>query len=127
MEKERTRELVCIVCPLGCHLRAEIGPEGVRVSGNSCPRGAAYAEQEITAPTRTLTSTVRLIGGQFPVLPVRTVRPVPKEKLFECMRAINAVTAVAPVREGEVLQKDLAGTGVDLIAEREAFKCRENL
>ena len=119
----KTHELICIVCPMGCHLIAEAGPEGVKVRGNSCPRGESYAVQEITAPTRMLTSTVRLVGGAFPVLPVRTSRPVPKEKLFDCMREINAVTAEAPVRAGEVLLFDLAGTGADLVAEAAGEAC----
>ena len=52
MEK---RELTCIQCPIGCQLMVSIDGTDVTVSGNRCPRGAAYGEKEVTHPTRTVT------------------------------------------------------------------------
>ena len=44
------RRLVCIVCPKGCRLRARQEEGRWTVEGNGCPRGEAYALQELTAP-----------------------------------------------------------------------------
>ena len=52
------KELVCIVCPRGCRLKVD-EENDFAVTGNTCPRGAEYGRNEIMAPTRVLTSTVR--------------------------------------------------------------------
>ncbi len=111
-------ELTCIVCPRGCHLTVDEAKD-YAVRGNACPRGAEYGKAELCAPTRTLTTTVRLTGGALPRVPVRTAAPIPKDKMSEAMAAINAVTAAAPVHIGDVLLPDLLGTGVDVIATRD--------
>ena len=42
-----TRELTCIVCPLGCQLNVQLEDKRViSVSGNGCKRGKEYAENE---------------------------------------------------------------------------------
>ena len=58
------RKLVCIVCPRGCLIEADVSEQGVEISGNGCPKGAAYAKEECTAPVRTVTSAVRVAGGR---------------------------------------------------------------
>lgn len=65
------RELTCIGCPMGCQLRATL-EDGVvtAVTGNTCPRGDAYARKECVHPERTVTGTVRVLGGPLPVVPV---------------------------------------------------------
>ena len=81
------KELICIVCPNGCHLRVdETG--GCRVTGNACPRGEEYGRSEVLHPTRVLTGTVRLHGAALPRCPVKTRSPIPKEKLLEAARAL---------------------------------------
>ena len=119
-----TVELTCISCPLGCPLKVETDSEGkaLSVSGNTCKRGEDYGKKEVTAPTRTVTSTVRLKGGAAPVVSVRTERDVPKGKIFAVMSEIRAAVMTAPVHIGDVVIPDIAGTGVDLIAtaDREA-------
>lgn len=109
------RDLICIVCPRGCHLHVD---ENLNVTGNSCPRGAAYGKQEVTNPTRTLTSTVRIEGAELPLCPVKTANPIPKGKLFEAMKEVDSVRLSAPVHIGDVIIEDLAGSGVSLIATR---------
>ncbi len=117
-------ELTCISCPLGCPLRVETDDEGrvLSVTGNTCRRGEEYGRKEVTAPTRTVTSTVRLTGGGSPVVSVRTREDIPKGKIFDVMAAIRSVSVAAPVHIGDVVIPNIAGTGVDLIAtaEREA-------
>lgn len=106
-----TRELVCIICPRGCGLKVEM-EEGkiLNVTGNSCPRGLKYAQDECCNPVRTVTSTVRCDNGRM--LSVKTDRPIPKDKVFDCMKQINAVTAKLPIAIGDVILADVFGSNV---------------
>ena len=114
MEK---RELVCIQCPMGCPLSVTVSDDGaVSVTGNTCPRGAVYGEKEVTHPTRTVTSTVVVEGGEIPRVSVKTSSDVPKEKIFGVMEDIRASRVKAPVALGDVIVSNAAGTGVDVIA-----------
>lgn len=114
-----TKELTCIRCPLGCSLQVTLD-DGIvsSVTGNSCRLGIDYAEKESVCPTRTVTSTIPISGGDVPMLPVRTAGEIPKSCIMEAMDAIYCLRAMAPVKVGEVLAKDIAGTGVALIATR---------
>ena len=105
------RKLTCIVCPLGCELRAEITEGKVQsVTGNTCPRGAKYAESEVVNPRHTVTSTVRCINGS--VLPVKTDRAIPKEKMAECMKIINNTIVRLPICVGDVIIRDVFGANI---------------
>lgn len=105
------RTLTCIVCPLGCTLEVELeGKTVVSVSGNTCPRGRTYAESECVAPMRTLTSTVRCTDGT--PLAVKTDRPIPKEKVKDCMKIINSAIAPLPISIGDVIIKDVFGCNI---------------
>lgn len=115
------KNLICIVCPKGCHLQVD-EDNGYAVTGNSCPRGAEYGKTELLHPTRVLTSTVRVDGGLHRRLPVKTTAPIPKELLFQAMEALNGVTLTAPVTVGQVVLYDLLGTGVDVVSTREMKK-----
>lgn len=118
MEK---RELICIGCPMGCPVMVEMdGREIVSVSGNTCPRGDAYARKEVTNPTRIVTSTVKVEGGLVEMISVKTKEDIPKDKIFDCMRALKGITVKAPVHIGDVILADAAGTGVDVVATRNA-------
>lgn len=113
------RKLTCIGCPLGCQMEVEMEAEAVlAVAGNTCPRGEAYARRELCAPARTLTSTVALQNSASGAkrLPCKTRDEVPKDSLFACMQALSSCVAEAPVRLGDVLLRDIAGTGVDVVA-----------
>ena len=110
-------EMTCICCPMGCRLT--IAPKeggGWTVTGNGCPRGAKYAVQEMEAPERVVTSTVRVEGGASPLVAAKTASPVPKGAIPACLDAIRALSVHAPVAVGQVLAPDLAGTGVALVA-----------
>ncbi|MBQ8752214.1 MAG: DUF1667 domain-containing protein [Clostridia bacterium] len=111
-----TKTLTCIVCPLGCELTATLeGDTVTAVTGNTCPRGKQYAVTELTAPTRTLTTTVRLAGSDD-LLPVKSATPLPKAALLPCMKALRQVTPQPPVAIGDVVLADILGYGVDIIA-----------
>ncbi len=106
-------EFICTVCPRGCHLRVD---DDMNVTGNSCPRGVKYAIAEVTAPTRVVTSTVRINGAALRRCPVRTAAPIPKGLMGEAVKALSDVTLTAPVETGDVVIADVLGTGVDFIA-----------
>lgn len=108
------RMLTCIVCPRGCQLTANVqGGEVLNVEGYTCKRGREYAIAECTHPVRTVTSTVRTSDGG--VIPVKTSAAIPKEKIMECMAVINAATVQLPAKIGDVVVKNILGTGADLI------------
>ena len=111
------KELICIVCPRGCHLQVDEARD-YAVTGNACPRGAEYGVQELQHPVRTLTSTVVLRGGAHRRLPVRTSAPIPKNQMDAVMERINQIQAEAPIQTGQILCRDICGTGADLIASR---------
>ncbi len=110
--------MTCIVCPLGCTLSAEKDENGVvKVTGNTCPRGAKYAETELTFPVRTLTTTVMTDTDMM--LPVKTSAPIPKDKVIEAAASLRGVVVKCPVRIGDVIVKDILGTGSDIVAARD--------
>lgn len=115
------RELTCISCPMGCPLTVEMdGNEVVSVTGNTCKRGDVYARKEVTNPTRIVTSTVRVIGGKSEMVSVKTKEDIPKGKIFDCVKALKGVEVTAPVHIGDVIVANVAGTGVDIVATKEA-------
>jgi CxxC motif-containing protein len=115
-----TRNLTCIGCPLGCALQVELQDgEVLSVSGNTCKRGDVYARKEVTHPTRIVTSTVRVSGGEIPMVSVKTSQDIPKESIRDVMADIRQLMAHAPVKIGDVLLKDAAGTGVSIVATKD--------
>ena len=113
------KEFICIVCPRGCHL---IVDDNMNVSGNICPRGKVYALNEITNPTRMITSTVAIDSKELKRLPVMTSNPIPKGKIFEVMAEINKVRIKAPVMINDVVIKNVLGLDSDIIATRNILK-----
>lgn len=116
----RQISLVCINCPVGCRLAVDLDENGefYSVTGNSCPRGAIYAKEEIMLPKRMLTTTVRTNSDMHPCLPVVSVRPVPKELLLDCINFLKGVKIKLPVKRDEIIAMDILGTGVDIVASR---------
>ena len=111
------KELICIVCPKGCHLKVD-EDNGYAVTGNGCPRGAEYGKAELTNPTRVVTSTVRIEGAVLPRCPVKTNGAIPKGMIFDIMAELDKVTLTAPVTVGQVVIENVCGTGIDVVAAR---------
>lgn len=125
------RKLTCVICPSGCEIlvkrareKLEVSPERDRehtkadepaIEGFRCLRGKSYAEEEVSAPRRTLTTTVRVTGGVRRLVPVRTRDPIPKGLIPECMKKLNSLELNAPVIAGQIVVQDLLGTGVDVV------------
>lgn len=85
-----TRELTCIGCPIGCQLLVKINKDKVvEVTGNTCKNGKEYGEKECTNPTRIVTSSVYVEGGEIDVLPVKTERDIPKDRVFDCIKLLK--------------------------------------
>ena len=107
------RLLACTVCPAGCIVTVD---EAGAVEGAGCPRGQEYARSELACPMRLFTGTARVEAGCAPLVPVRTAGEVPRDALRAVARAVRRVRATAPVRVGQVLHPDIAGTGAALVA-----------
>ena len=111
------KEIICTVCPRGCHIQVEgEGEKILSVEGQGCKRGLEYASAEFAHPVRILTTTVKLADQQNDLLPVRSNKPLPKEKLFECMEIIRATAVKAPIDRYAVIISNICGTGVDIVA-----------
>ena len=111
------RNLTCIVCPRGCALEVEILEGKCTVKGNACPKGETYGIDECTAPTRMVTSIVRVSNREDTMVSVKTSCPIPKENIFDIMKEIRNTKILAPVKIGDIIIKDLFGA--DIIATKE--------
>lgn len=129
------RSLTCIVCPIGCSLNVEEDAQGeLIITGNRCPRGVVYAQEEIRSPKRVVTATCRVIqsGEEAAVntrthrhgiidprrIPVKTNNPCPKEKINDLLKDIYSTTVKTPVKIGDVIIPDWKGTGIDIVVVR---------
>ncbi len=111
------KEFVCIRCPLGCGITVETSDGEIKsITGNTCPRGADYVTGELTDPRRTVTSLVRVRGGEMPVVSVKTAADIPKDKIFDCIRELKGIELSPPVHMGDVILEDVCGTGVNVVA-----------
>ena len=112
------RNIICVACPMGCAMTVKIADNGeiLSIEGNTCKRGDLYARSECTNPVRSLATTVKVTGGVYNVVPCKSAGSLPKDKIFECMEIINQAEAVAPVKLGDVLVKNILGTGIDIVA-----------
>ena len=108
-------KMICINCPKGCELDVEKSGDEIKVTGHSCPRGEAYGRAELVNPTRMVTGLVRVAGMRKP-LPVKTRTAIPKGKIDATLFAMHQATVQLPVKIGDVIIEDVAGTGVDVVA-----------
>ncbi len=113
------RDLICIGCPIGCQLQVKLdGKEVVEVTGNTCKKGEDYAKKECTNPTRIVTSSVYVEGGEIGVVPVKTESDIPKEKIFDCIKSLKGIVVKAPINIGDVIVENILDTGVNIVATR---------
>jgi len=117
------KEMVCIRCPKGCRMTVEYeGTKIINVKGNSCSKGKDYAVDEITKPVRIVTSTVKVNNGELPVCPVKTTKAIRRHLIFDVMKEIYKAEVTAPVEEGQVIIKNPAACGADVVATLELKK-----
>lgn len=111
------KEIICTVCPRGCHIEVTgDGEKAQTVEGYGCKRGLEYAENEYAHPVRILTTTVKMEGVENDLLPVRSEKPIPKEKLFECMEVIKNTKVKLPVKCHDIVIENICGTGINIVA-----------
>lgn len=114
------RKINCIVCPLSCVGEVIIEDGQIKDStGFTCDRGTQYGQEEVTAPKRTLTTTVQVEGGELPLLPVVSKTALPKDQVMAAARQLAGVKIKAPVKEGDIVCADILGLGVDIVATRD--------
>lgn len=119
----RRFEITCIVCPNGCHMTVDAA-DGVvlAVEHALCNKGKHYAVEELVNPVRTLTTTVRVLGGELPLVSVRSDRPIPKQVMLSAVSSLRGILLEAPVKAGAVVVEDLLGTGARVIATKSVDK-----
>ena len=135
------RNLTCIVCPIGCALVVEGEEQGasaaadedgfpaLTITGNRCPRGAVYAQEEVRAPKRVVTATCPIDAavsargagrGLYAPgrIPVKTLSPCPREKIPSLLADIYKTKVSVPVKAGDTVIADWNGEGINVIAVR---------
>jgi len=112
------KNLICVVCPVGCRMKVTGTPEDLKVEGNICDKGITYAYDEITNPLRMVCTTAKITGGMHSVIPVRTDRPIPDKYKLEVVKEINKLTLTSPIKMGDIIISDVFKTGVNIVATR---------
>ncbi|MGL6106388.1 DUF1667 domain-containing protein [Romboutsia sp.] len=108
--------ITCIVCPMGCPLVVTKLENGYKVEGNTCKRGEKYGVQELTNPTRVITTTVKLKGSYLNLLPVKTEDSIPKGMMFEIMEELDNIEVIAPIYVGDIIVENILDTGVNIVS-----------
>jgi CxxC motif-containing protein len=110
--------VICVGCPLGCHITADVNDSGqvANIRGNQCPKGVDYAMAELTHPERVLTATVLTEGAGRPLLPVKTDKAVGRDQLSPIMCSLTPIRVKPPVKMGQEIVHNIAGTGANLIS-----------
>ncbi|HEY59567.1 MAG TPA: DUF1667 domain-containing protein [Anaerolineae bacterium] len=112
-------KIICVACPKGCELDIERDGEKILVSNQGCKRGVEYAISEIKDPRRMVATTVRIVGGRHPLLPVYTAEPFPKGRIQELLHELRKITVKAPIKAGKVVFENSLGTGIAILASRD--------
>lgn len=115
----KKKHFTCVTCPIGCEIEVELrDSDVVSMVGNKCAKGKEFVLQELEEPMRVLTTTIRIRGAKWTMLPVRTDEPIPKRLLFELVKELANIEVQAPVTMSDVIVADIAGTGANIVATR---------
>lgn len=110
------KEITCIICPISCKISVKLDGKDFEVtSGNKCIKGVEYARAEALDPKRMLTSSVLVNKGEWPLVSVKSSKPVPKNKLFEVLKEIKDAKIDAPVKLGQTVIKNVANTKINIV------------
>ncbi|MBP3431796.1 MAG: DUF1667 domain-containing protein [Clostridia bacterium] len=105
------KEMICIMCPMGCNMTVTEENGEIQVTGNTCIRGANFAKEEMTCPKRVVTTSVKTSAG---VKSCKTTQAIPKSMIFDCMKEIEKLR-LKKVKFGQVIIKNILGTGADVV------------
>ena len=114
-----SKEIRCIVCPTGCLVHVENVNGELIIEGHSCKRGEEYAREEFIAPKRILTTTMRVENGFLPLIPVRSDRAIPMDRLRDALKEIAQAVAKAPIKMGDILIENVSGLDINIITSRD--------
>jgi CxxC motif-containing protein len=64
---------------------------------------------------RIFTSSVRVIGADSPLVPVRSRSPIPKGLLLQCVEELRGLELKAPVGLYDIVVPNILNTSVDII------------
>ena len=113
----RHQEITCIICPIGCKIQVQTsGNQILHIDGEKCRRGLDYAQSEALDPRRVLTTSVVIDKGEWPLVSVKTTKPVPKSQLFTILKEIRKIHLCAPVSCGQVLFSNICDSSIDVVA-----------
>jgi len=117
------KKITCIVCPIGCKILLKTdGKNFEAIGGNKCKRGVEYAKNEALDPRRMLTTTVLVKNGQWPLVSVKSTKPVPKQKIFEVLKETKKIILKAPVTSGQVVLENVSDTKINIVATKTITK-----
>lgn len=113
-------EKVCIVCPRGCHLQYSYDQDQqLQVTNNGCKRGPEYLAQELVMPKRMLTTTVRVIGGDIPVVPVYATEYVAKDDVNQIISYLKQISIEAPITCATEIVSEINGIPISICTSRD--------
>lgn len=116
---EGFKDIRCIICPTGCLVHVENVSGELIIEGHSCKRGEEYAREEFISPKRILTTTMRVENGFLPLIPVRSDKPIPKDRLEDTLKEIARNILNAPIKMGDILIENVLGLDINIIASRD--------
>lgn len=105
-------EFTCIMCPVGCQLKATNINGKIKIEGNSCPRGVIYGEKEATHPERMVTTIKKYKNG---TISLKLSNPIAKELVSDCLKAIASCPEPKNINIGDTLIKNVLGTDIDVV------------
>ncbi len=110
------REYTCIICPNGCEIQADVeNGKILSITGNICPKGESYVEQELTDPRRNIATSILVKNGELPLASVRLTNPIPKGEIGKAMEEIRKISLEAPVKAGTIVISEILGYESDVI------------
>ena len=61
---------------------------------------------------------MRVENGFLPLIPVRSDKPIPKDKLVETLKEIAKIQFNAPIKMGDILIENVLELNINIIASR---------
>ena len=121
-----SKNITCILCPLGCEIHINEENNDFLLSGNMCSKGEEYAIKEIKNPIRIVTTTVFIKNGKNRLLPVKSEKGIHKDLVKKCIFELSKMKLTAPIKCGDIIYKNIYETGINIIASRDIKKKKLN-
>ena len=119
----KMKTIICLDCPSACVMVVKLDGMGnvVDIEGAKCKKGEEFARSDIKEPKRILTTTVRVMSTdkEHPLLPVKSALPIPIRSINAAVLELAKARISVPVHVGDVIIKDIAGSGIGIVATSE--------